>query len=73
MPDSDSSSSSSTGTANSRWKASKTAGALRSGGSSLMSSGESEMSRGSSMSITPSSYKRGGKIRKKKSRGKSRY
>jgi hypothetical protein len=65
-PDPDSSSS------NSRWKDSKKAGALRSAGSSLMASGQDEMDRASSMSISPSSYKRGGKIRKKKSRVKSR-
>ena len=47
-----------------RWKNSKTAGALRAAGSSLSSSGQSEMNRSSNMSITPSQYKRGGKVRK---------
>ena len=46
------------------WRDSKTAGALRSAGSSLSSSGQDEMDRASSMSITPSQYKRGGKVRK---------
>jgi hypothetical protein len=67
-PDPDNSSSSS----NSRWKDSKKAGALRSAGSSLMASGQDEMDRASSMSISPSSYKRGGKIRKAKRKAKSR-
>jgi hypothetical protein len=49
-----------------RWKDSKTAGGLRSAGSSLMSSGQSELDRASSERITPVAYKHGGKIRKAK-------
>ena len=56
--------SSSTDTANSRWKKSKIAAGLRAAGSSLTSSGQDEMDRASSERITPVAYHRGGKIRK---------
>ena len=56
--------SSSTDTANSRWKKSKAAGALRAAGSSLMSSGQDEMDRASSDRITPVAYRKGGRVRK---------
>jgi hypothetical protein len=59
-----SNSGSNSGSSKSRWKDSKTAGGLRAAGSSLMSSGQGELGRASSMSITPSQYKRGGKVRK---------
>lgn len=68
MTDSDDSSDSS----NSRWKKSKAAGGLRAAGSSLMSSGQDEMDRASSMTISPVAYRKGGKIRKSKMRGKKR-
>lgn len=69
--DSGGSSSSSSGSGSS-WRKSKAAGALRAAGSSLSSSGQDEMDRASSMSISPSQYKRGGKIRKAKRKAKSR-
>lgn len=55
---------------NSRWKAmtdwrkSKTAGALRNAGSSLMDSGRAESSSAASDSIRPVQYRHGGKVRK---------
>ncbi len=46
------------------WKKSRTAGAMRSAGSSLSRSGEDMMDRASSERITPVQFKRGGKVRK---------
>ena len=45
-------------------------GGLKSAGSSLMRSGSEEMDRASSERITPSQYRKGGKIRKSKRKGK---
>lgn len=58
----------------SRWKDSKTAKGLRGAGRSLMDSGQDELDRAASRTITPVAYKRGGKVRKAKSRRtKKRY
>ena len=45
-------------------------GGLKAAGSSLMRSGSDEMDRASSERITPSSFRKGGKIRKSKRKGK---
>jgi hypothetical protein len=61
--------------ANSRWKKSKTAGGLRSAGASLIQSGQDELDRSDSDRITPSSFKKGGRVkaRKAKRKAKPRY
>lgn len=45
-------------------------GGLKAAGSSLMRSGSEEIDRASSDRITPSQYRKGGKIRKSKRKGK---
>ena len=45
-------------------------GGMKAAGSSLMRSGSDEMDRASSERIAPSQFKRGGKIRKSKRKGK---